>query len=259
MALKDTFIKSGNFLFKYRGQIPVLIFILALPFAFFMPVKVQNFLIAPHATVWIYIITILAILISLVGFGIRCYTIGTTPHGTSGRNRDKQVAKELNTKGIYSIVRHPLYLGNYLMWLGLLIFTFNISLIIIVSLVYWLYYERIMFTEENYLEQQFGEAFHQWSANVPAFIPNLKSFEKSPIPFSFKTVLRREYSSVFSFVFSFTIVDYLKTLNLKYFCDYPVQWWRPSLFILCFFLLLMLTLRTLKHHTPYLNKVPNRD
>ena len=135
----------------------------------------------------------------------------------------------------------------------------NISLIIIVSLVYWLYYERIMFTEENYLEQQFGEAFHQWSVNVPAFIPHLKSFEKSPIPFSFKTVLRREYSSVFSLVFSFTIVDYLKALNLKYFFDYPIQWWRPSLFVLCFFLLLMLTLRTLKHHTPYLNKSPNRD
>ena len=49
---------------------------------------------------------------------IRIYTVGTTPAGTSGRNRDKQIAEKLNKTGVYSIIRHPLYLGNLLIWLG---------------------------------------------------------------------------------------------------------------------------------------------
>ena len=32
---------------------------------------------------------------------------------TSGRNTHDQVADSLNTSGIYSIVRHPLYVGNF--------------------------------------------------------------------------------------------------------------------------------------------------
>ena len=89
-------------------------------------------------------------------FWVRSYTIGTTPRGTSGRNTEEQVAEQLNSSGIYSTVRHPLYLGNYLMWIGIVLFTKSISFTIIVSLMYWLYYERIMFAEERFLERKFG-------------------------------------------------------------------------------------------------------
>jgi len=62
-------------------------------------------------------ITYIAIALSMFGFIIRAIAIGTTPKGTSGRNtKEGQVAESLNTKGIYSMVRHPLYLGNYFMW-----------------------------------------------------------------------------------------------------------------------------------------------
>ncbi|MGB8874133.1 MAG: hypothetical protein WCC75_12145, partial [Desulfobaccales bacterium] len=44
---------------------------------------------------------------------------GLPPRGTSGRNTQGQVAETLNTTGIYSLVRNPLYLGNFLIWLGL--------------------------------------------------------------------------------------------------------------------------------------------
>ena len=47
-------------------------------------------------------IVLVAVSVSVLGMAIRAYTIGTTPHGTSGRNTDKQLAKQLNTKGIYS-------------------------------------------------------------------------------------------------------------------------------------------------------------
>lgn len=262
MALLQTFEKTGNFLFKYRGQIPVFIFLIGLPIVYFTNYKCFFTALGQEKIFFSLVIPIIAVLISLAGFVVRAYTIGTTPRGTSGRNTDKQVAKQLNTTGIYSIVRHPLYLGNYLMWAGLLVFTANIYLIIIVSLVFWLYYERIMFAEEAYLNSQFGEEFISWSQKVPAFIPAFGKFKKGEIPFSMKAVLRREYTGVFAMVFAYTIIDYwmafamykqMPLFNPQY------EWCRPSLIVLAAFFLLMIVLRTLKHHTSLLNAETNRD
>ena len=96
-------------------------------------------------------------------------------------------------------------------------FTYSVSLFLVVSLVFWLYYERIMFAEERYLERQFGEEYLDWSQRVPAFIPRFRQFQKSTIPFSLKTVLRREYSGVFALVLGFTLVDYTRNLGISYF------------------------------------------
>ena len=145
MALVDEWEKQGNFLFKYRGQIPVFLFLIAIPFLYYTP---NNELV--DQTFW----NIISVLVSSLGFVIRFYTIGTTPKGTSGRNTKNQIADFLNSTGIYSLVRHPLYLGNYFIWLGISIFTYNIFFIIVMSLLFWIYYERIMFAEERFLENQ---------------------------------------------------------------------------------------------------------
>ena len=262
MALLHSFEKSGSFLFKYRGQVPLVFFLLGLPFIYFGNYSCYWNLTAEKQCLFSSIILTVAVLVSLLGFIIRAYTIGTTPRGTSGRNTDKQVAEVLNTKGIYSIVRHPLYVGNYLMWAGLLIFTMNIYLFLIISLLYWLYYERIMFTEERYLESRFGEQFFSWSEKVPAFVPKFSLFQKGDIPFSMKAVLRREYAGFFAMVFSYTAVDYL--LYIAYYCRFmnctqPFNWCRPSLIVLAAALIIMLVLRTLKHNTTLLNPETDRD
>lgn len=260
MALIQSIEKSGNFLFKYRGQIPLIIFILGLPFLYFQSKDFYHYLLNGSSEVFKSAVLIVALLLSLAGFFVRAYTIGTTPRGTSGRNRDKQVANTLNTKGIYSIVRHPLYLGNYLMWAGLLVFTMNIYLFVIVSLLYWIYYERIMFAEERFLERQFGDEYIQWSLKVPAFIPKFSQFEKSAIPFSLRTVLRREYAGVFSMVLCYAIVDYFRWFLIGHFFGiYAGCWCRPSFIVLAVFLVLMLVLRTLKHHTSVLDRLEGRD
>ena len=261
MALVNSFEKTGNILFKYRGQIPLFIFILGLPFLYIS--YFTNYYTVFYAglshTFWI-IIAIISILISLLGIAVRAYTIGTTPRGTSGRNTKKQIADELNANGIYSIVRHPLYLGNYLMWAGLLAFMANIPLFIIASLIFWLYYERIMFAEERFLQRQFSEKYMQWSMTVPAFVPAFRKFKKGDIPFSFKSVLRREYSGVFAIVLCFTIIDYLRYAACVY--QESIQnpdWIRTSLFCMLAMFVIMLILRTLKHYTKLLNPDQSRD
>src|SRR5947208_2013975 len=146
MALIHSFESSGNWLFKRRGYIPILLFVLAVPAVYLTDYVSMN-------SKLVHVINWTSLFLSVLGFCIRAYAIGTTPRGTSGRNTDKQVAEQLNTSGIYSTVRHPLYLGNYLMWIGIVLFTKNYYFVIIVSLLYWIYYERIMFAEERFLEK----------------------------------------------------------------------------------------------------------
>jgi len=116
MALIHSFEKSGNFLFRKRGQIPVILFLLVIPVLYYTNPSMLS-------EITRISLTYVAMLVSLCGFIIRAIAIGTTPKGTSGRNTNEQVAESLNRTGIYSTSRHPLYLGNYFMWIGIVIFT----------------------------------------------------------------------------------------------------------------------------------------
>jgi protein-S-isoprenylcysteine O-methyltransferase Ste14 len=243
MALLHSFEKSGNLLFRYRGQIPILLFVAAVPVVYFT----GN---AGLSERWQVAITLIGLLSSLLGFIIRAYTIATTPAGTSGRNTDKQVADVLNTSGIYSMIRHPLYLGNFLMWSGIVLFTFNIWFFLVVSLAYWLYYERIMFAEERFLEQKYGEEYLNWSLSAPAFIPAFKKFRKSQVPFSFKSILRREYSGILATVTGFAFIDHLR----HFFLFKSFDPWRTSTWCFIASVVFALLFRTLKHHTKLLSE-----
>jgi len=238
MALIHSFEKSGNLLFRKRGQIPIILFFLVIPVLFFTDFSSISEMMRMS-------LTYLGIIVSLCGFFVRAIAIGTTPKGTSGRNTNEQIAESLNKTGIYSISRHPLYFGNYLMWIGIVIFTFNLYFVIIVSLAFWLYYERIMFAEERFLERKFGKPYMEWSKTVPAFFPGFKKYIKGGIPFSLKSVLRREYSGVLATVFSFAFVDHLR----YFFNTGEFDPLRSSSYVLIIALLATLILRTLKHST----------
>jgi protein-S-isoprenylcysteine O-methyltransferase Ste14 len=149
MALKEEFERTGNWLFRWRSYLPLMmiaIFLLALR-EYEYPGNSENL---DH--LW----EIFCLIVSFIGFGIRVFTVGHTPKGTSGRNTKEQVAETLNTSGIYSVVRNPLYLGNFFMGLGLALFAHLWWLTLIYILVFWLYYERIIFAEEEYLRNKFG-------------------------------------------------------------------------------------------------------
>jgi protein-S-isoprenylcysteine O-methyltransferase Ste14 len=243
MALVHSIEKNGNKLFKYRGQIPIILFLLAVPVVYFSDV---SYILKNEK--YFYICTGIAVAMSLTGQIIRAIAIGTSNKNTSGRNTQEQVAEALNTTGIYSTVRHPLYLGNYFMWIGIVFFTFNIWFVISVSLLFWIYYERIMFAEERFLERKFGESYVQWSNSVPAFWPSRKNYIKGAIPFSIKTIMRREYAGISATMIGFIFVAFLRDffatgkfpMNIQY-----VYWLAGAL-------LLSLIFRTLKHHTKLL-------
>ena len=195
MSLSNEFETSGNWLFKYRSYLPLMI----LPLLFYS-------LLTPLNSVTLNMLLIIGLFISCIGECLRIYTIAFVPSGTSGRNTKKQIAFSLNKKGIYSTVRHPLYLGNFLIFLGPFIYTGNIYTIFIFILIFWIYYERIMFAEEVFLTEKFGKEYIEWASKTPAFIPNLMLF--SPINSNFKIskVLLQEYSGICGIIAIFTII-----------------------------------------------------
>jgi len=234
MALKETFENQGNFLFRYRGHIPIAFVLLAIPFAFL------------NSTVdCFYINLILSLLFVSFGHLVRARTVGRRELHTSGRNRSQQVASRLNTKGWYSIARHPLYFGNFLIWIGLALFLGNLYLIIIFCLLFWLYYERIMFAEEQFLERKFGSYFLAWSEQVPAFIPNYKKFQASENDFSWRIVFKNEYPGVISTMTSFLFLLILKRTA----ANKSISFEMTDLYFALFILVFGLTFKFLKRKT----------
>ena len=190
MALQEEFEKQGLWLFRYRGIIPVVVLVIgAVIYLRSITPSSVNLL---HQQPYKFYYELFCMAVGLLGLVIRAYTVGHTPPNTSGRNVKQQVADTLNTTGIYSVVRHPLYLGNFFMWLGPALLTANVWFVVIFCMFYWIYYERIMYAEEQFLRKKFGQQYLDWSVKVPPFIPRGKGFVKSSYRFSWKKVLKKE-------------------------------------------------------------------
>jgi protein-S-isoprenylcysteine O-methyltransferase Ste14 len=189
VKLVDHLAKSGDGLFRWRSYLP-----LALLPLFLASLLEPRHRLPSHALdrAW----EMACLLVAMMGLALRFLTIGTSPRGTSGRNTRAQKATVLNTTGPYSVIRHPLYVGNYLIALGLSCFPRAWFLPIIVTLAALLYYERIAAREEQYLEQQFGDEFRRWAAAVPAVIPAFRLYRPPALPFNGRVALAREFYGV---------------------------------------------------------------
>ena len=107
MTLSDHFVRSGSWLFRWRALPPVLALLLLMlhleNYRYFLDSK-------PADDAW----QLGCVVVAALGLAVRAYVVGHTPKDTSGRNAREQRAASLNTSGLYSVVRHPLYVGNCL-------------------------------------------------------------------------------------------------------------------------------------------------
>jgi protein-S-isoprenylcysteine O-methyltransferase Ste14 len=199
---------QGQWLFRWRSYLPLLFLVLFIPaFANYH----HPFGSPTAALVW----GIICLFVGLLGFAIRCSVTGYAPKDTSGRNTKSQIAESLNTTGMYSLVRNPLYLGNFFMWAAPILVLHTWWLCVIYVLAFILYYERIIVTEEEFLSQKFGEDYERWSSQTPAFFPRHLRWQKPDLPFSWKHVLRREYHGLFGLIAAVTAVEFV--------CDFCVH------------------------------------
>jgi len=244
MALREEMREQGDWFFRWRSYLPLLLvplLLVALKSAGYVEHLFGDF----SDDLW----EIFCVFVSFSGLVVRCATVGFVPGGTSGRNTKKQLAETLNTTGMYSLVRHPLYLGNFLVVIGMALYTQNFWFVIVVALLFWVYYERIIFAEEEFLREKFGEEYLEWANKTPAFIPRLGNWLPPALPFSLRTVLRREYSGLFAIVAVYTFLEFLGDLLEEGRISIDRDW-------LWFFIsgmAIYLLLRTLKKRTKLLH------
>ena len=188
MGLGKDLVNQGNWLFRRRSYVPLVIVV-----PFLIALASMRWPLGNYALHEFWEFSCLGI--SFLGLLVRVMVVGYTPKGTSGRVTHRQVAEVLNTTGMYSIVRHPLYLGNFLIWLGIALVPMNWWFTGFFVLAFWLYYERIATAEEDFLRQKFGSSFEEWAERTPAFFPRFRAWQRQASTFSLRNVLKREYTA----------------------------------------------------------------
>ncbi len=217
MSLQHELKRQGDWLFKHRSFLPLIMLALAIQIYFELYLK-HNQDSTNHQVLGAGY-EILCFVVSMAGLLVRIYTVGHTPRNTSGRNTEGQLADTLNTTGAYSIIRHPLYFGNFLCWLGIALMTQHTWFVVLFCLGYWIYYERIMYAEEFFLTQKMGTVYEEWSEKTPAFWPFGSKFIRPSISFSWKKVLKKEKNGFVAImvVFAFLHISKVSILGTEYF------------------------------------------
>ncbi|MDR1492564.1 MAG: isoprenylcysteine carboxylmethyltransferase family protein [Planctomycetaceae bacterium] len=247
MMLNQEMRSQGEWLFRWRSYLPMIFFLLFIP-AF----RTFHYLADSHFADLIWECVCLSIGFS--GLWIRCLVVGYSPANTSGRNTKKQIADSLNTTGMYSMVRNPLYLGNFLMWSAPILFLHHGWLYLIYVLAFVIYYERIIAVEESFLAKKFGTSYKDWADKTPLLFPLRWRWRKPETPFSWKTVIRREYHGFYALLLVMTALEFIGDILVLHKMTLDLFW--GSLFV--FGTIFYLVVRILAKKTQYL-KVEGRS
>jgi len=125
----------------------------ALVYAIFLPLKI--------GTAWLYIgLPILAL--ALVMTLLTTINFATTP------------VDEPVTRGVYRILRHPIYLSGFLMYVGIGIAC--VSWVLLLCAVLWIVLWHIVVpTEERFLQEKYGDSYREYVNTTPRWIGIPKS------------------------------------------------------------------------------------
>ncbi len=188
----------GKFLFKFRSFTPLPLILLT--FIFFKPLSSSPF--------W----TILGLIVAFSAEGIRFHSVGYADSGTSGRENFLK-AESLNTTGLYSLVRNPLYWGNGLIFTGLLIGYAQPLALIIFIIFLFMQYHFIVLAEEEFLLKRHGQAYADYCVRVNRWLPRFRNYQQPGRHFNLKKVFYKENDSCFNLLLAILLIlawkDYL--------------------------------------------------
>ena len=139
--------------------------------------------------------------VALAGQALRVAVIGLDYIQRGGKNRQIH-ADHLVTGGFFAHSRNPLYVGNWLVYLGLFIMLNSVVGWLVGVPFFLIAYLCITAAEEDFLSRQFGAAYAEYKARVPRYWPNWKGLGATMrgMEFDWKRVIRKEYGSTFSWI-----------------------------------------------------------
>lgn len=107
----------------------------------------------------------------LLGLALRAWAAASA----GGHTRTGKIeAPRLSTGGPYAHVRNPIYLGSFLLGLGIIGLIGDPWLLVPHLLVFAFFFGGIVRAEEHFLGQQFGEEYARYRRAVPGFLPMLR-------------------------------------------------------------------------------------
>src|SRR4030042_1036843 len=151
---------AGEHKFGDAGQMIILVIFLTVWILDSFVFKFSTFL--NEYARWYFLVIPGIIILALAGF-----FVGSGLKTVFGEVRNPP---QVITKGVFSIVRHPVYLGSIMTILGLTIMTLSLfSLIIWLIIVIFYYY--ISRHEEKLLLARFGKEYEDYMKEVPMLFP----------------------------------------------------------------------------------------
>lgn len=167
--------RIGAVLFRTRSWLPVPFLILAL----FVPA---------HATSTNWLLGL-----SLIIPGELIRLAGVAAAGTVTRRRSRDVQR-LVTYGVFRWVRNPLYVGNFLIWMGFVLISGVPWLVPLAIAVFAIEYYFIVAYEEGVLESTFGGEYLAYKRTTPRWIPSSPKKRESG-PHDWGEALKSEIST----------------------------------------------------------------
>lgn len=193
----------GDVCFRFRAisVVPVILLI----FILFDPVDAGRF--NP-------VLNVIGFLIALTGAATRILAVGHAKPFTSGRENFLR-AESLNSSGLYSIVRNPLYIGNFLVYNGILLAYSNPAAMVFFNVFFIVNYDFIILSEENYLDTQFAAAYREYCLQVPKLLPRFTRYRKNDHPFSLARAAHKEKNTTLYWVLFFVVTLLVKQYKLN--------------------------------------------
>ena len=192
--MKDWKLTLGNFLFRHRSFTPIPLIVLV--FILFKPMDLGK---------WNIILNLGGLLVSFFGEFIRVMAVGYSFAGTSGRESYLR-ADALNVTGIYSIVRNPLYIGNFFIFSGLVVVFSNPYAVLVFGIFLVVQYYFVILAEEDFLRGKYGEEYDTYCRRVKRIFPTFRDYRKNRNPFNPRKVIFKENDSVFNMLVMYLLV-----------------------------------------------------
>ena len=160
-ATQDTTTQVGGWLFRHRTSLPLPVAIAILT------LRIGE---APPSAGLVAV----GVAVTLIGEAIRLW--GVHHIGAISRTRSDRLGP-LVASGPFARLRNPLYVGNIGLWAGFAITARLVWLAPVILVLLGLEYHAIVRWEESLLESRLGQAYRDYAARVPRWIPTLRQHQ----------------------------------------------------------------------------------
>lgn len=167
------------------------------------------------------LIMVLAIVIAFAGEALRLATIGFAYIHRGGKNRQVYATK-LVMKGLYAHTRNPMYVGNFLITIGLSLLYGSPLLTLLIFMTFGFVYLAVVSAEEDFLKKKFGREYEDYLKSTNRFWPSLRGLGRSVREFdhyNWRKALDKESGTIIEALLTGAALVAWKTYYLYGFAD----------------------------------------